>query len=195
MATNYMQKYLKDIVGGITPDLKRSRDEQVEWLGAQALRTGQPMAQVATAMRPFADAAGDAAAKAGVQASQMAQKQEQFDTQQQAWEKNFNQGQQNWQATFDQRNKDQEMQNMMNVFQATGKFTPEMLDAFGYGDMSFGDQRKMQQQMSLAGLGGSGSTGGGNTFGSGNPYPGQHQFYRNKAGSQFGGATGLVYAS
>jgi hypothetical protein len=153
------------------------------------------MAQVATAMRPFADAAGDAAAKAGVQASQMAQKQEQFDTQQQAWEKNFNQGQENWKATFDQRNKDQEMQNMMNVFQATGKFTPEMLDAFGYGDMSFGDQRKMQQQMSLAGLGGSGSTGGGNTFGSGNPYPGQHQFYRNKAGSQFGGKTGLVYAS
>jgi hypothetical protein len=195
MATNYMQKYLKDIVGGITPDLKRSRDEQIEWLGAQSLRTGQPMAQVASAMRPFADAAGDAAAKAGVQASQMAQKQEQFDTQQQAWEKNFNQGQENWQASFDQRNKDQEMQNMMNVFATTGKFTPEMLDAFGYGDMSFGDQRKMQQQMSLAGLGGSGSTGGGSTFGSGNPYPGQHQFYRNKAGSQFGGATGLVYAS
>jgi hypothetical protein len=88
-------------------------------------------------------------------------------------------------SPFDlQRNKNQEMQNMMNVLKTTGQFTPEMLNAFGYGG-------QRMQQKGMAGLDGfvhgTGEKGGGSVFVPANPYPGQHQFDRNRAASQFSG--------
>jgi hypothetical protein len=193
-ANTYYQKNLRDIIGGTMPSFKRSRDEQYDFLVQNALRTGQSAASAATAVRPFADAAGDAAAKAGVHAKTLATQQEQFDVGQANFEKKFAQGQENWQQAFDQRNRDQDFINMMNLYQKNGIMTPEMLDAFGYGDATRGGQSNVQRQLDILGIGGKGQDNrGDNVFGSGNAYPGQHQFYRNKAGSQFGGQTGLIY--
>ncbi len=194
MATDYYQQNLQDIVGGMMPNINKQKKGMHDFLLANALRTGQSAASVAQGMRPFAEASGDAAAKAGIQAKRMATQQEQFDTQQANWQKSFDQGQANWQKAFAQRDEQQNFANMMAAYQETGAITPEMLDAFGYGDASRGGQRGVNRQLDILGIGGGGQDGQGGTFGSGNAFKGSHQFYTNKAASQFGGQTGLIYA-
>jgi hypothetical protein len=194
-ANTYYQQNLKDIIGGTMPEFKRARGQQYDFAVQNALRTGQSAASAATVARPFADAAGKAAAQAGVHAKRLATQQEQFDVGQENWEKRFEQTQQNWQQSFDQRNRDQQLANMMNLYGQNQIMTPEMLDAFGYGDISRGDQRSTQRQLDILGISQGGDRGqGGSIYGSGNPYPGVNKYYTNKAASQFGGQTGLIYA-
>jgi hypothetical protein len=157
MATrDYYQENLRDIIGGTMPSFRRSRQDQYDFLLQNALRTGQSAASAATAVRPFADAAGDAAAKAGVAARRLATQQEQFDVGQANFEKKFEQAQKNWQAAFDQRNKEQEFANMMNLYQQNKIMTPEMLEAFGYAGIGGGDIRSTQRQLELLGISGGG---------------------------------------
>ena len=145
-----------------------------------SLRTGQSAASAASAVRPFADAAGDAAAKAGVHARTLANQQEQFDVGQSNFEKKFAKMNEQWQATFDQRNKDQEFANMMNLYRQNGIMTPEMLAAFGYDDATRGGQRGVRNQMNILGMNQGGGGGGG-----GSGQPGQW--------NNWGGRTGLIY--
>jgi hypothetical protein len=184
-ANTYYQQNLRDIIGGTMPSFKRSRQDQYDFLLQNALRTGQSAASAASAVRPFADAAGDAAAKAGIHAKQMATQQEQFDIGQSNFEKKFAEMQKQWQATFDQRNRDQEFANMMNLYQRNGIMTPEMLDAFGYGDISRGDMRNVQRQMELLGIGG----GGGINAGFNRPNPALQKLGL-QGGSSFSGGGG-----
>lgn len=147
MATqDYYQKYMNEIVGGMMPNLNRQKKGMYDFMLSQGLRTGQPAAQIAQGMRPYADAAGDAAAKAGVTATKMAADQKRFDVGQANWEKKFAQGQSNWQAAFDQRNDDQDLANMMAMFSHTG-WTPELLDAMGYSGLDKARMLKMNRQI------------------------------------------------
>jgi hypothetical protein len=85
----------------------------------------------------------------------MAQKQEQFDTQQANWQKSFDQGQQNWEESMAFQKEQQSMANMVAMFEHTG-WTPELMDAMGYDKESgggFGFQR-MLDDLGFTGPGG-----------------------------------------
>jgi hypothetical protein len=198
MAENdYYQKYISEIVGGMMPSLKSQQKGMYDFTMANVLRTGQSSQAVQEGMAGYADAAGKAAAGASSEAARMAQQQEQFDTGQANWEKTFTQGQANWEESMKVQQEQQNTANMIAMFEQTG-WTQDLLDAMGYDKDSAGGAA-FNRMLDDLGFNqpegtGSGSKDGGSIFGSGNPYPGQHQFYRNKAGSQFGGATGLVYA-
>lgn len=134
MATDYYQNYLQDIVGGMMPEMQKQKKGMYDYLLSNALRTGQSAASVAQGMRPYAEAAGDAAAEAGVSARKMAQQQEQFDIGQANWEKKFNVMQDQFNQKMDFQRKQQDLVNMMNMFSQTG-WTPGLLDKLGYGDL------------------------------------------------------------
>jgi hypothetical protein len=143
--TDYYQKYMSDIVGGMMPNINTQKKGMYDFLLANSLRTGQSAANVAEGMRPYAEAAGEGAARAGVQASQMAQQQEQFDTQQANWQKSFDQGQANWEESMAFQKEQQSMANMVSMFENTG-WTQELMDAMGYDKESgggFGFQRML----------------------------------------------------
>lgn len=135
MATDYYQNYLQDIVGGMMPEMQKQKKGMYDYLLSNALRTGQSAASVAQGMRPYAEAAGSAAADAGVTAKKMALDQERFDIQQANWEKQFKQGQANWEAAMKESQDQQDLANMMNMFSQTG-WTPGLLDKLGYGDLN-----------------------------------------------------------
>jgi hypothetical protein len=152
---DYYQKYIGEIVGGMMPNINVQKKGMYDFMQAQSLRTGQPTAGIAEAMRPYADAAGEGAARAGVQAANMAQRQEQFDTQQANWQKSFDQGQQNWEESMAFQKEQQSMANMVAMFEHTG-WTPELMDAMGYDKESgggFGFQR-MLDDLGFTGPGG-----------------------------------------
>jgi hypothetical protein len=135
--TDYYQKYMSDIVGGMMPNINVQKKGMYDFLLSNSLRTGQSAASVAEGMRPYAEAAGEAAAGAGVQASKMAQQQEQFNTQQANWQKSFDQGQENWEKQMAFQKEQQSMANMISMFEHTG-WTPELMDAMGYDKDSGG---------------------------------------------------------
>ena len=139
-ATDYYQNYLQDIVGGMMPNIRKQQRGMYDYLLGQGLRTGQPAAQIAQGMRPYAEAAGDAAAQAGVSARKMAQQQEQFDIQQANWERQFTESQRRWQEEMAQHEAEQKTANLMAMAGATG-WTPQLLEALGYSDL---DRRKFE---------------------------------------------------
>lgn len=178
--TDYYQQYLSDIVGGMMPNIQTQKKGMYDFLLSNALRTGQSAQSVQEGMRPYAESAGQAAAEAGVDAAHMAQKQEQFDVQQENWQKQFDQAQANWQQQMQFQQEQQDMANMMSMFEYTG-WTPELLDAMGYSgrDVDMWDQ--FQQP-------GGGGPGGG---GSQNPWDVPGTTYG--AWNNWGGKTGLIY--
>jgi hypothetical protein len=135
--TDYYQKYMSDIVGTMQPSLRTQKKGMYDFLLSNSLRTGQSAQAVAEGMRPYAQAAGDAAAKAGITATKMAQQQEQFDVQQANWEKSFDQGQANWEKAMEVQRSQQNTANMISMFKSTG-WTQELLDAMGYDEGSAG---------------------------------------------------------
>ena len=137
---NYQQQYLQEIVGGFMPELNKQKKGMYDYLLQNSLRTGQSATAVAEGLRPYAEASGQAAAEAGVQASQMAKQQEQFDTQQANWQASFDQGQRNWEQEMAARDERQDTANMMAMFQSTG-WTPELLEAMGYSDSEAGSSQ------------------------------------------------------
>jgi hypothetical protein len=143
--TDYYQKYVGEIVGTMMPSLNQQKKGMYDFLLQNSLRTGQSATAAAEGLRPYAEAAGEGAARAGIQATQMAQKQEQFDTQQANWQKSFDQGQQNWEKSFAFQKEQQSMSNMISMFQNTG-WTPELMDAMGY-DKDSGGGASFQRMM------------------------------------------------
>jgi hypothetical protein len=134
---DYQQQYLKEIVGGFMPELRQQKKGMYDYLLQNSLRTGQSATSVAEGLRPYAQASGQAAAEAGVQASSMARQQEQFDVQQQNWQSSFDQGQENWEKEMSARDEQQDLANMMAMFESTG-WTQELLDAMGFSAESAG---------------------------------------------------------
>jgi hypothetical protein len=184
MATDYYQNYLQDIVGGMMPEMQKQKKGMYDYLLSNALRTGQSAASVAQGMRPYAEAAGSAAADAGVTAKKMALDQERFDIQQANWEKQFEQGQANWEASMKESQEQQDLANMMSMFEHTG-WTPELLDALGYSGL---DKARLLNQQGPSGGSVMGSGGGIRIPGTGGDVTvgRNHPLARNK--------TGMLYA-
>ena len=198
MATtqDYYQEYIKNIAGSMTPEMRKQQDAMYEYVlgSGQRQGIGAAMQNAMRAVTPYAEEGANALAKQSMAALQAAKQQEQFDIQQENWQKKFDTANQQWQQAFDQRNKDQSIANLLAMFPNTG-WTPELLEGLGYGDTT----RRMQQQFMqntspFANPSSVPGTQQGGLYGSGNAYPGQHQFYRNKAASNFGGRTGMLYA-
>jgi hypothetical protein len=184
----HYSKYMDTIQQGMMPNLKKQRAGMYDYLLQLSQRqgVGSAMQNVAKGMAPYAEEAGQAAAQAGVRATEMSQKQEQFETQQSAWEKNREQQQSNWEKSFSERQNQQNMVNMMNIFQQTGTMTPEMMDAFGFGDMSRSQQRDIQSQLEMLGMGGSGGGRGLGGVWQPGKNPAVDRLYGGGGGSNFG---------
>lgn len=159
MATNYGKEYLDNIVQATQKTLQKQKSGISDYMRQQALRTGQSTQDLAKALTPYAEAAGSAAAGAGVEATRLGQQKEQFETQQQAWEKQFAEAQ-----------KQNQLNQMMAQFQATGVWTPQMIEAFGY-DLSKSQQRDVQKQLGILGV----QPGGEQAPWAGGPFGGQNR--------------------
>ena len=162
MATSpYYKQYMDQLQQGMMPDLRKQRSGMYDYLLQLAQRqgVGSAMQNVARGMAPYAEEAGQAAAQAGVQATRMGQQQEQFETQQAAWEKNRAQQQANWEKQFALQEQQADMARLMNLYNQTGVMTPEMMEQFGYGDISRSQQREMARQMEMLGFPMPGGTG------------------------------------
>jgi hypothetical protein len=183
---NYQQQYQDSIVGAMMPALSRQKKGMYDFLLQNSLRTGQSATSVAEGLRPYAEASGQAAAEAGIQATGMAQRQTQFDEQQALHRERMEQQQTQWQSSFDQRNTQQNFVNAMNQLNAGIPMTPEMMDQLGYGDMTRQQQRDIQKQMKMLGM----DTGGG-TGGAGGGSGGARQTLG--SWNNWGGQTGLIY--
>jgi hypothetical protein len=182
---NYQQQYQDSIVGAMMPALNKQKKGMYDFLLQNSLRTGQSATSVAEGLRPYAEASGQAAAEAGVQATGMAQRQTQFDEQQALHRERMAQQQTQWQSNFDQRNTQQNFVNAMNQINSGIPMTPEMMEQLGYSNMTRQQQRDLDKQMKLVGFdqgGGSGGQGGGG---------GSQQSLG--SWNNWGGQTGLIY--
>jgi hypothetical protein len=160
MAQDYQQQFQESIVGTMMPALNRQKKGMYDFLLQNQLRTGQSATAVAEGLRPYAEASGQAAAEAGVQATGMAARKEEFDRQEKLSRERMTQQQEQWQQTFDQRTQQQGFINAMNQLSSGGAMTPEMMDQLGYGDMTRQQQRDIQTQMEMLGMGTGGGGGG-----------------------------------
>lgn len=152
MATpNYYQEYIKDIGAGISPGIKQQQDAMYEYILGQGQRqgVGAAMQNAMRATAPYAEKASQALAGEAGRARQMAQKQEQYDEQMKQRQTEFQQQQANWEKSMQQQQEQQNMANMLAMFQYTG-WTPDLLNALGYGDLT---QRSQQQFMRNAPFG------------------------------------------
>ena len=183
MAENdYYQKYISEIVGGMMPSLRTQQKGMYDFTMANALRTGQTGQAVQEGMASYAAAAGEAAGAASTQATEMAQRQEQFDIGQENWEKSFAQGQENWEEQMRVQQEQQNLSNMISMFEATG-WTQELLDAMGYDKDSAGGAafQRMLDDLGFSGPQSQQQSGG-------------YQPQSLGAWNNWGGQTGLVYA-
>jgi hypothetical protein len=150
MAVDYQQQFQDSIVGSMMPNLNRQKKGMYDFLLQNALRTGQSATSVAEGLRPYAEASGQAAAEAGVAATGMARRAEEFDKQQALHRERMAQNQANWEKSFQQ----QQQAHFMNILSQGGTMTPEMMEAFGYDDMTRQQQREIERQMRDLGMGG-----------------------------------------
>jgi hypothetical protein len=185
MAVDYQQQFQDSIVGTMMPNLNRQKKGMYDFLLQNSLRTGQSATSVAEGLRPYAEASGQAAAEAGVQATGMARRATEFDEQQKLYRDKMTQQQDQWQQTFDQRNTQQNFINAMSQLKSGGVMTPEMMEQFGYSNMTRQQQRDIQQQMKMLGVD---QGGGGQGGGQSDPYGGTSGAWNN-----WGGKTGLIY--
>jgi hypothetical protein len=141
------RKHLQDIMSATMPNINKQRDAMYNYLVQQGQRQGigSAMQQAGKAVAPYAQAAGDAAAKGGIEASRMAQQTEQFNKQQENWEK-----------TFAAAEKQRQMSNALAQYQATGVLTPELMKMFGLSDLDKADIRNRDKQLEMLGLTASG---------------------------------------
>lgn len=155
MATSpYYKQYMDQLQQGMMPNLRKQRSGMYDYLLQLAQRqgVGSAMQNVARGMAPYAEEAGQAAAQAGVKATEMGQRQEQFETQQAAWERNRQQQQANWEQQFALQQQQADMSRLMSLYNQTGVMTPEMMEQFGYGDMTRSQQREISRQMEMLGF-------------------------------------------
>lgn len=140
-----------NIISGMLPSLRKQQKGMHDYLAQLARRQGTAgaMRMAARGVAPYAEEAGAAIGKTAPQIAQLQERERQFNIQQEAWEKQFaaNQQQQN-------------MVNLMNLYAQTGTMTPEMMEQFGYGDMTRAQQRQIMDQLQMLGMDG-GTAGGG----------------------------------
>jgi hypothetical protein len=187
--TDYYQKYISDIVGGLMPSLRNQQKGMYDFTMANSLRTGQTARAVDESMSAYADAAGEAAAGAATTAAQMAQRQEQFDIGQENWEKSFTQGQENWEESMAFQREQQRTANMIKMFENTG-WTQELMDAMGYSPDSGTGSAAFNRMLDDLGFSQPDSQDGGGGYWD---QPGNRQGALG-AWNNWGGQTGLVYA-
>lgn len=146
MAKTKAQTYMDNIIQGMMPNINKQKKGIRDFMLQNALRTGQSMQDVSRAMTPYAEATGEAAARAGVQAERMGQQQEQFDVQQDNWLKQFQTGKEQWEKAFEQREEQQDIANMIAMFPQTG-FTPQLMEALGYSGLDRSGMRTLGRQL------------------------------------------------
>ena len=132
-----------NIISGMLPSLRTQQKGMHDYLAAQARRTGTAgaMRLAAQGVAPYAEKAGEAIGRTAPQIAQLKARERQFNIQRQQWEKQFEQNRQQ-----------QNLVNLMNLFGQTGVMTPEMMDAFGYGDMTRTQQRDILDQLQMLGF-------------------------------------------
>ena len=161
MATGDAAKnYLENAMAAQMPALAQQQEGMRKFMQGQGQRIGaKGAAQSARkAVDVYATQAGNVAAKLGAESERMGQQQEQFETQQEAWEKQFAETQ-----------KQNSLTQMLNQYNATGVWTQEMLDAFGYDPTQ---QNQLEDNLSDLGLtqGSGGGPGEGATGASSGPF-------------------------
>jgi hypothetical protein len=134
------QRYLENAMAAQMPALKQQQEGMQRYLQGQGQRVGAKGAaqQARKAVEGYATQAGQTAAKLGAESEKMGQQQEQFESQQEAWEK-----------SFAEQQKQSNLTNLLNQYNATGVWTQEMLDAFGYDPTQ---QRDLERNLGDLGL-------------------------------------------
>lgn len=135
MAINdYYKQYMDQMMEYLVPSMQKQQEGIYDYLMQLGQRQGIPeaMRRAGEAVSPYASASGDAAAKAGAQATRMAQQQDQYEkelAQRQAeWEKQVEM----WEKSFAEQQEQNDWNQMWSAFEQTG-WTPELMQAMGYG--------------------------------------------------------------
>ena len=186
------QQLLDEIIGGMTPNIRRQQSQLYDYLLQLGQRQGigSAMQQAARGVAPFAEETAEAAARSGVEATRLAEQREQFEEQLKQREAQFGQQMDLYNRQLAEQQKQNQLRNQMALFEQTG-FTPELMESLGYGDLRLGEQRKLQRQIQDLGFKQPGQENG----------VGAPQYaprrglggFINKARSQFGGRTGLIH--
>lgn len=130
---------IDNIVAAMMPNLKKQQQGMYDYLLQLAQRQGvrSAMRRAGEAVAPYAKAAGDAAAKGGIEATRMGLQKSQFEKKlaqrQKEWEDKLSQ----WQKQFGASQDQQKFANLMATAGMTG-LTPEMLQKMGYNPANLG---------------------------------------------------------
>lgn len=136
-----LQRFTDTILQGMQPNIARQRKGMFDFLLQMAQRQGTSGAlqQIQQGLQPFAEEAGQAAARAGVKAAEFAKQQEQFDAQQAFAQQQAQQQQANFEQQFAAQQQQQNIANLLAAQQAGGQsFSPELIDALGFAPNTFG---------------------------------------------------------
>jgi len=158
MAQTHAQRFLESSMAATMPQMRQQQETMRRILQGHGQRVGSKgaVAQSRKAVDAFATQSGNVAARLGADAESMGQQQEQFDKKVAMDE-----------ARFAESQKQNKLNQMMSQFQATGIWTPEMIEAFGY-DLSKGEQRDIQKQKDILGAGAEGGGPASGPFGQNN---------------------------
>lgn len=142
MAKGIGNRTIDNIISSMNPNLKRQQAGMQQFIQQMAQRQGTAGAyrRSAEAVAPYAEEASKKAGDLALSATRLDEQKAQFETQQEAWERQF--------AESQSQNK---MTNLLNQYNATGVWTKEMLDAFGF-DPSRSGQRNLGRDLSELGL-------------------------------------------
>jgi len=177
-----MASTIDQIVKGMYSNIKPQQEQMHEYFNQLARRVGMAGASqfAANIAAPYATAAADTAGKASIQAATLDEQKREFEKKLAEQGRQFDIGQKNWEQQFAEYQKNQDLANMMSMFKNTG-WTPQLLDALGYGGLGSGDMRNLSRQINVLGF--NQPTLQGNTLQGGT---------LNRA-NNWGGRSGLIY--
>jgi hypothetical protein len=129
---NAASRYLENAMAAQMPQLRQQQEGMRKYLQGKGQRIGAKGAgaQARQAVDVYATQAGNVSARLGADAERMGQQQEQFETQAATQKEQF-------ESQMAQRDKQQNLSNMMAMFPQTG-WTPELLEAMGLGESAAG---------------------------------------------------------
>lgn len=166
---------IDNVIKGMMPNIKTQQEGIYNYIQQlnRRLGVGGGSRLAAQAVAPYAEQASQKAGDLALAASREDEQKRQF-------EENLAQRKTEF-ANYQQQ---QKLANMIEQFKTTGVWTPEMLEAFGY-DISKGQQRDIQDQLNILGVGQEGAASG--------PFGSQNQMLFNRAlqpSPTFGGKAG-----
>lgn len=172
-----------NIISGMLPSLKSQQSGMYDYLAQLARRQGTAgaMQQAAAGVAPYAQQVGQAVGQTAPLIAQLKEKERQFQIGQENWNKQFEEQRRQYEQNYALSKEQTDWNQMMAMFQQTG-WTPQMMQALGYGGLGGGDMRALNRQLSQLGFQQPG------TMGAGAQYPGTLGSYNN-----WGGRTGLIY--